>query len=269
MAVVRREGEWRLEKTDEGIYEVTYDRQAEVKIVTPEYSPTGFADERREFAIQVREVDSFSEAKSVFEEHAAGGAPRAGFGTGLGGGGGGSSGGSEFDSFEAADLEDVPAGAVVLVSLFLGGYLLFRNGFAPDSNVFLFAAGLVTVGIGGLGWTYVLYQRKGMGAATEFLVSTGDDSASTTDDETEKTPRAPESLRNELFFGRADQNCEWCGDSTDNPEVHHIEPRSEGGPATPRNLIVLCPSCHSKADQGVPSRTKLKHKVRRLETARS
>lgn len=271
MAVVRRKGDWRLEKKDDGVYEVTYDRQPEVKIVTADYSPDAFTDERMDFSVQVREVDSFSEAKSVFQEIAAGRAPRSGFGIGLSGGGSKMSGGSEPVSFtENGDLEDAPAGVVILGFLFIGGFLIYTNGFNPESTVFFFAAALVTVGVGGMGWTYLIYQQEGMSAATEFLLSTGDnDSTPTTSDSgTEKTPPAPENLKNELYFERADQECEWCEDPTDTPEVHHIEPRSEGGPNKPRNLIVLCPGCHSKADRGAPSKTKLKHKVKRLEKAR-
>ncbi|WP_425607549.1 HNH endonuclease [Natrinema zhouii] len=38
-------------------------------------------------------------------------------------------------------------------------------------------------------------------------------------------------------------------------------PRSEGGPNMPKNLIVLCPNCHRKADSGTISRSKLKYRV--------
>lgn len=272
MAVVRREGDWRLEKMDDGVYEVTYDRQPEMKIITSDYSPDAFTDERHDFTIQVREMDSFSEAKSEFEAIAAGGNPRAGFGIGLGGGGGRSDSGTELNLFEGnGDLEDTPAGVLILGFLFFGGYLIYRNGFNPDSTVFLFATTLVTVGVGGIAWTYLIYRQGRVSEAIEFLLSTGDaDSATTTSaSDTEKTPPAPESLKNELYFERANQECEWCGDPTDTPEVHHIEPRSEGGSNEPRNLIVLCPGCHSKADRGAPSKTKLMHKVKRLENARA
>ncbi|MFP8958140.1 HNH endonuclease [Natrialbaceae archaeon A-CW3] len=67
-----------------------------------------------------------------------------------------------------------------------------------------------------------------------------------------------------MYFERASQKCEWCDERVDHPEVHHIRPRSEGGPNTRSNLIVLCPGCHRKADSGGISQTKLRAKVRRL-----
>ena len=79
----------------------------------------------------------------------------------------------------------------------------------------------------------------------------------------EKTNPAPENLKNELYFERANQRCEWCEEWVDTPEIHHIVPRSEGGINTAENLIVLCPNCHRKADRGVLSRSKLEYKLNR------
>lgn len=78
----------------------------------------------------------------------------------------------------------------------------------------------------------------------------------------EKTPPAPQKLKNELYFERANKKCEWCGDQIDSPDVHHIKPREEGGPNKKSNLIVLCPTCHRKADRGAISRDKLKYQIR-------
>ncbi len=79
----------------------------------------------------------------------------------------------------------------------------------------------------------------------------------------EKTDPTPENLKNELYFERANQHCEWCEERVDTPEIHHIVPRSEGGKNTASNLIVLCPNCHRKADRGVISRSKLEYKLNR------
>tara|TARA_Y100001970_G_scaffold292291_1_gene432950 strand:+ start:15 stop:575 length:561 start_codon:yes stop_codon:yes gene_type:complete len=79
----------------------------------------------------------------------------------------------------------------------------------------------------------------------------------------EKTNPTPENLKNELYFERANQHCEWCEEWVDTPEIHHIVPRSEGGKNTTGNLIVLCPNCHRKADHGVLSRSKLEYKLNR------
>ena len=83
------------------------------------------------------------------------------------------------------------------------------------------------------------------------------------EDAFEKTNPTPENLKNELYFERANQHCEWCEEWVDTPEIHHIVPRSEGGKNTAGNLIVLCPNCHRKADRGVLSRSKLEYKLNR------
>lgn len=144
--------------------------------------------------------------------------------------------------------------------------LIYSIGFDLNSSSFFIGVSFVFVGIGGVGWTYLIYRKEGISEATDFLLSTDDsDSTETSDTNSEKTPPTPQKLKSDLIFGRANQACEWCETTTDTPEVHHIEPRSEGGPNSRRNLIVLCPSCHRKADNGTPSKTKLKQKVKRLE----
>ncbi len=42
-----------------------------------------------------------------------------------------------------------------------------------------------------------------------------------------------------------------------NTEVHHIIPRSQGGPDKEWNLITLCPSCHNKITEGKSTDIKL------------
>lgn len=108
-------------------------------------------------------------------------------------------------------------------------------------------------------------QSDGAAAGLRWLltpVGKTEDGDSTADsDSVEKTPPAPQGLRNELYFERANKRCEWCDDSTDQPEVHHITPRSEGGANERDNLIVLCGSCHNKADSGSIARNKLRYVV--------
>ena len=45
------------------------------------------------------------------------------------------------------------------------------------------------------------------------------------------------------LVGERDAHCRWCGSSRAN-HVHHILYRSQGGPHTPENLILLCLHCH-------------------------
>jgi len=269
MGVVRREGDWRLEKQEEGVYVITYDHAVELKVVTMDYSP-GMFDERYDVTAPVHEVESFADAEELLEECAASGSP-GGLG-GLGPFGGGTSGAelSYDDGFAGGDdSPNLPPGGFALVLLIAGGISLYTFGFSLDSLPSLFALGMVAVGLLIVGWGGVVYRSEGTGAALEFFFTVGDDMSESpdetaSDDKPEKTPPAPQSLKDDLYFDRADQECEWCGNRTDQPEVHHITARSEGGPNEPSNLIVLCPGCHAKADRGAISKTKLRSKVRRV-----
>jgi|AntDeeMetagen192_2_1112575.scaffolds.fasta_scaffold00006_74 5-methylcytosine-specific restriction endonuclease McrA len=161
--------------------------------------------------------------------------------------------------------EIVPAG-VLLVSLIFGGYIVWNRPFGGSTGyvwwIFLVAS---ILGILYVGWGFrVVTKQSGMFAAVNWLFANSRNNkshSSPSNDTTEKTPPPPESLKNELYFQRADRRCEWCEERVDSPDVHHIMPRSEGGPNTPKNLIVLCPNCHRKADSGTISRSKLKYRV--------
>lgn len=270
MGVVRREGDWRLEKQEEGVYEITHRRRPQVKVLTPDYTP-GMVDEHSMAAVPVREVGSYEEAKGLFEEHAEGRQS-----TGLGPPSmeptslGSVDGGRDLDFSLGNEGEDVdlPPGGIALVLLLTGGIFVYSSDFAVGSLVFSIG---ILVGIGGvliLAFAGVIYKTKGAAEAIDFLVSSDssdtNDVSGGSDDEQERTPPAPQKLKDDLYFDRANQSCEWCGDQLDHPEIHHIEPRSEGGPNEPDNLIVLCPNCHRKADRGGLTKTKLKAKVRRI-----
>lgn len=283
MGIVRREGEWRLEKREEGLYEVTYRREPEAKVITRTYSP-GMIDDTAMSLITVHEVRSYAEAEGTFEEYAHGGPPAgmASFDTGnsslsgsdVGGdvdfGLGGGEARCERNGDLLEDAQDLPPGGIALIVLLAGGVLLHNTGFAPGELMFLTGAALAGLGIVIFAWAGLLLRWNGWKEAVEFLltveeVSSTNPASSDSSSEPKTTPPAPEKLKNELIFGRADQSCEWCGDQPlDNPEVHHIEPRSDGGPNEPENLIVLCPTCHTKADRGGISQTKLKGKMGHL-----
>ncbi len=49
------------------------------------------------------------------------------------------------------------------------------------------------------------------------------------------------------LYDNGQSHCEACG-VIEFLDVHHIYPRSLGGDDTEENLIVLCRSCHMKAD---------------------
>jgi len=269
MGVVRREGNWRLEKQEAGVYQVTYQEQPEMKIVTADYTPSDFTDERSDFTMPVREVQSFSDAEEIFQEMANGRSQSGASGPNIGMP---QTGSGEIDTSleptEDGEMPDLPPGGFLLVGLIAGGLAIQQGGFDPSSPVTLLGIGLLGLGVIVLGLTYRVYASEGRSAAIEYLISVEEENADETSEtetetETEKTPPAPKRMKENIYFERADQECEWCGDRTDSPEVHHIEKRSEGGPNEYDNLIALCPTCHSRADKGGISKTKLRAKVSR------
>lgn len=275
MGVVRREGDWRLEKKEEGFYEITYQREPQEKVITPDYREPQFGASFD--MLPTHKVDSYAEAEGLFEEKAHGPNP-----VGFGGDEGlieGSSDGllsgsrtsqplrSRGSSGSTDELEDIdaPPGLIAIAAIIVGGFVAWSQGFAPNSSVFQIGILFVLVGLGIFGWGGLIYRTDGWRDSVEFLFNTESSrSSSGSTASTEKTPPAPEHLKNELIFDRANHHCEWCGERFDNLHVHHIEPRKEGGPNSKRNLIALCPNCHDRADRGGISKTKLKGKVRQI-----
>lgn len=273
MGVVRREGDWRLEKREKGLYEITHQNDAQVKVVTPEYKTGNFENPMID-AIPVREVGSYAEAEGLFEERAHGGAP-GNFGLS----GGNQRGSIETERNQNADLQmdtfgdelediDAPPGVIAIGLIIVGGATLSTQGFQPTETVFQVGA---IMGIGGLlilGWGVAIGKSSGWDEAKRNLFESEDSDSSSggsgSNSGQTTTPPAPEKTKNTLIFERAEQQCEWCGDRSDHLEVHHIEPRSKGGSNDPSNPIVLCPNHHRQADAGGISKTKLKAKVRRL-----
>lgn len=268
MGVVRREGDWRLEKHDDGVYEVTYQQQPELKIITGDYKPSGFNNERNDFTTPIRDVESFSEAEQLFEK-TANGQPQSGFGKLSPSIPQGDSGGidANIDLNDTSETPTLPPGGIMLIGIVGGGLALTQGGLSLNSPVSLFGLGLIALGVVILGLAYRVYASEGMGAAVDYLVTIDEEESQSseqqTKSETQKTSPAPNNMKEAIYFERADQRCEWCEERTDSPEVHHIEPRSEGGPNEYDNLIGLCPTCHSKADKGGISKTKLRGKVSR------
>lgn len=158
---------------------------------------------------------------------------------------------------------------VLVACVFIGGYAVTEASTFADSPYIIVA--LLLFSVGGVG--YVVWgfndvrKESGMHAAVAWLLNDTADSGSSSSDgsEVEKTPPTPEKLKNAIRVERSHGRCEYCDESSDFLEVHHIKPRADGGPNTRKNLIALCPTCHKKADRGVHSRSKLKHIVREKE----
>lgn len=262
MGTVRREGDWRLEKRREGVYEITFRKEPQMRVLTSNVSERGGPQQLLN-ALPVRRVSSFSEAEGLFEERAHG-PPPVGMETPP------LEDPSDLDLSEAdfgadIDVSETPPGIFGIAILIAGSFILYSFWGVGNQIALLLGIGFVGVGVVILAYGGYLFKSEGWREAWEFLVTaTSESDGGTTSSggsNTEKTPPAPESLKNELFFERADRHCEYCGDEIDHPEVHHITPRSEGGQNTPRNLIVLCPNCHRKADRGSISKSKLKYRI--------
>lgn len=157
----------------------------------------------------------------------------------------------------------------LLIGIVLGGIALFGDYFSASSSylrwVFL-AIAVVFVLIPVLG-AYATYRESGLVKAIDWVTDSeslsGSSDGSSSSTRTDKVPPPSEKTKNDLYFDRAEQKCEWCDEQIDSPDVHHIIPRSEGGTNDLKNLIVLCPSCHRRADNGAISQSKLQAKVRR------
>lgn len=273
MGVVRREGDWRLEKRDEGLYEITYQRDVQFRVRTPEYDPGPFEGPMID-GIPVRDVGSYVEAEGLFEEKA-NGRGHANYGR--------SKGRLQESISENVDpgiepeltvgegkLEaiDAPPGVIAIALVIVGGAVLWTQGWQPTEMIFQVGVLMIAAGAVILAWGTAVGRSRGWDQASEYLFESNGGSGTTekprSDSDVEKTPPLSEKTKNKLIFDRANQRCEWCGDRSDHLEVHHIEPRSEGGPNDPSNLIALCPNHHRQADAGGISKTKLNAKVRRL-----
>ncbi|MFP8958139.1 hypothetical protein ACLI4Y_15560 [Natrialbaceae archaeon A-CW3] len=201
IGVVRREGNWRLEKIDNGFYEITYENQTEVQVFTPKYNP-GVFDERNGLVVPVEEVGSFSEAEALFTEMAqnSGSSQVAGFGS-LGGNSGieatNDSGGAIEDDFR--DIDNVPPGGFAVVLLAVGGFVVYSFGFALDSIPFLVGLLMIAIGTIIFGWAALLFKTQSPRAAWDFLTTLQEDDSSAKtngeeDQKIEKTPPALQSL---------------------------------------------------------------------------
>lgn len=259
MGVVRREGDWRLEKIEEGVYEITFQREPQLKVLTEEQEPDMFGTTGFDMT-PVREVNSYSEAVGLFEEKAHGPPP-----IGMDTGGGLIDTSSNPNSNNGGEDIDAPPVFIAIGLLLGGGLVIYTEGFVLGSLTFQIGVVFLLGGLLVIGWAGYLFRREGLSAATDFLFDYQlGRSRSRYSSNVEKTPPASQNLKQEIMFERANHHCEWCGERYDRLQVHHIEPRSEGGPNTKRNLIALCPTCHDKADHGGISKTQLKGKIRNI-----
>lgn len=272
MGVVRRDGPWRFEKRDPGFYEITRNDRPEVQVLTPKYDP-GMVGSTNP-AIPTKEVDSYQEAEGLFEEYSQGdsGASQGtadsnGLGldydTGSNVGDVGDVGANTGTGFEGEPLagEDLSIGMMALILLVIGGALLYAFGINFSETWSQIGIGAILIGLLIIGYAANVAREEGLSAAADLLSTTISGQNESTGSADEKTPSAPQRLKTKLKNERADRTCEFCNEQTDRLEVHHIIPRAEGGPNDPDNLIVLCLTCHDKAERGVYNRDELRYEI--------
>lgn len=154
---------------------------------------------------------------------------------------------------------------IFLISAFMLWYAL--TSMNPDGNAYMIVIGGSILGVIAAIGDFLDYFD--MSDYVDFSNIDGESqkSAKSNKSKKKKTPPAPTALKNKLYYERAGGACEHCGERVDQPHVHHIKPRADGGPNTVSNLIVLCPNCHSKADSGLIARHRLRYKAKQQNDA--
>jgi len=149
---------------------------------------------------------------------------------------------------------------ILSISMIVLWYTL--TSISASSNAFMIALGMSVIGILAAAGDILDYYDMNDYVDFSDLDSADKSSSKPKKKQNKKTPPAPAALKNKLYYERADGACEHCGERVDQPHVHHIKPRADGGPNTVSNLIVLCPNCHSKADSGLIARHRLRYRAR-------
>jgi hypothetical protein len=255
-----------LEKIEEGYYEITHQNTPEAQILTPEFT-AGMAPPSNP-ALPTHEVDSYREAEGIFEELSQESQSRTA-GLEMEGGNpnshnpiGGDLEVSGGHGDESLNLDEITPGTLAIGLIILGWAFLHTFGINLNENFSLFGIGAFSGGILLMGYAGYIAWNDGISSAIGFLTTTPADSNNgSANDGTQKTPPLSQRKKTKLIHDRADRRCEFCGEKSDHLEVHHIVPRAEGGPNIARNLIVLCPEDHRKADDAVHKRDQLRYQV--------
>lgn len=162
---------------------------------------------------------------------------------------------------------------VLVACLIVGGYVVWARPGAPDAPyVWLGLLALPLAGLGYVAWgCWRRTADDGVRAAVSWVfapVGAYRSRSPSSESITLEEPPVPEPLQDEVRRDRAEGRCEFCQEEGEELAVHHIVPRSKGGPNTLKNLIALCPTCQTKADRGVYSRSELRDRVRETEAQR-
>jgi len=163
----------------------------------------------------------------------------------------------------ARNGDQLPRWSQIIIAAFIVGVFIWA--LVPKRIIWLTVA--VAIAILGV-VSYLAYKRQGIAAFTTFakraynwLVGTQKSSQTEIRPEPDRPEIAPTLSPDEkslliVTVGSACENprCQ----SQFNPEVHHIQPRAEGGSNSVWNLIVLCHGCHGHAGRKAWPRPLLK-----------
>lgn len=167
--------------------------------------------------------------------------------------------------FEGISVENTPPAGIAVMGVLVAAFLLSSRGLIAERPLIRWGMIIGSFGLF-LGVAALFYQRiasEGLSSGIDWVLGNEQDTVEEESgtNSTERTQPAPQSLKDDLYFERAEKECEWCETRVDSPDVHHITPRSEGGANRSGNLIVLCPNCHRKADRGIIGRSKLERAI--------
>lgn len=152
--------------------------------------------------------------------------------------------------------EGLPPWALILIAIVLAAVFIWR---AVPKHIIYLSIGIAVVIIGAV--SYLVIKKHGTGLFKNIGKKIYE-GLKTRQEETQRqvdvVPPLTVDERAQLIDavgGRCEnRNCR----NELTLEVHHIEPRAQGGSNKLNNLIVLCASCHNLADKGEPSKAQLR-----------
>ncbi|MXR50116.1 hypothetical protein GRX03_00635 [Halovenus sp. WSH3] len=166
MGVVKREGDWRLEKRGEGVYEVTYQKDVEVRIYTEDAPP----DAQMGFdTIKTRQVSSYHDAEEIFEQYAHGEQP---MGMGTLQAATGETSTTPATTGDEITLSEVPPAGIAFVMIVAGSFTLYLYSQNPMMIFLPVGALMLVAGIGIIAYGLYLGSAEGWREASTFLMTT-------------------------------------------------------------------------------------------------
>ena len=165
MGVVRREGDWRIEKRGEGIYELTYQKNVELRLYTEDATRR---DQMGFDGVPTDRVSDFHDVERVFEDRVRRSQtqqqmmemdPMAGTG-----------------DRQPISQEDLPPGGFGLV-LTIAGVLSLVWIYPTLGNNYVLALGgiMAAGGLAIFGYALYLFREEGLGEAMDFLLMQSED----------------------------------------------------------------------------------------------